>query len=576
MTKTKKYILIFAIVVLAFFLRFYNIEQTPPGVYPDEAVNGIDAMTAITTGDFRWFYPANQGREGFFMNWIALFFMLFGVSITTLKLPAIICGTITVIGTYLLTRELFNKERLALISSFLVAVSFWAINFSRISFRANMLPAILVFSFYFLWKGINKKEQHPSLSEYPISIPGRSLLKGTPTSTAESSSRDSAGKKQSRSPLFSLSFKKRDSDQEYMSYLYFAIGGFIFGIGMHSYIAWRIAPAILIVTLISFILSRPEFLKTYWRAILIFLVSSLIAAAPMFYTFYTHPQYLESRSDNVSVLSPKVNQGRPVETFTKSLGLSLVKYNFWGDQNWRHNYPPYPILDPISGIAFLFGIFYSLLKLLRFLYLRFQKKIQAPKMDVHVFLLSWFFLMLAPEFMTAEGLPHALRAIGTLPVTFIFAGLTFEFFLSRGEQHTYLYKEIVNILLIFILVSVGIFNTVKYHIFWAKKIETARSFESVLIDVSDYIKTVPEQKEIYVITGSMQRIPIRLFNWERKNVFYLYPGEFEQVKPRNADNFIVILTKKNDEIISKLQSIYSNLQLEEKRDELGISYYILK
>jgi len=517
MTKTKKHLLLFGIVVLAFFLRFYNIENTPPGVYPDEAVNGIDAMRALTTGDFRWFYPDNQGREGFFMNMIAIFFWLFGTSITTLKLPAIFCGTLTVMGTYLLTKELFNKERTAFISSFLVAVSFWAINFSRISFRANMLPAILVFSFYFLWKGLRTKKWYD-----------------------------------------------------------FAIGGFIFGIGMHSYIAFRIAPAILLVTLVSFVLSRPGFLKQYWKAIVIFTLFSIISAAPMFYTFYTHPEYLSSRTGNVSVLSPEVNHGKPLATLSRSLGLSLVKYNFWGDQNWRHNYPPYPILDPMTGIAFLFGIIYSFLKFFRFAYLRLAKRIASPNMDVHVFLLSWFFIMLAPEFMTAEGLPHALRAIGNLPVTFIFAGLTFEYFLGKAEKHSPIYKSLVWFLTLLILFTLGLFNGIKYHVFWASKVDTARSFEKVLIDVSKYVKTVPQEEEIYFLTGSMQRIPVRLFNWERANITYLYPNEYTQVRPKNAEQLVIILAERNDEIISKLQSIYTNLQLEEKKDELGISFYILK
>jgi 4-amino-4-deoxy-L-arabinose transferase-like glycosyltransferase len=348
--KNKKwlvYVLLFLILSLGLFLRVYNIENTPPGVYPDEAVNGEDAIRANTTGNYQWFYPANQGREGLFMNLIAFCFKFFGASIFTLKFPAILFSTLTILGTYLLTKELFKKEQTALISAFLVAVSFWSINFGRISFRANMLPFILAFTFYFLFRALRTR-------------------------------------------------KKID----------FAISGLFFGLGMHTYIAWRISPLILFILLISFILSRESFLKHYWKGILIFFFSSLIIASPMLYTFKAHPEYFESRSDSISIFSPKVNNGNLIQTFSRSLSLSLIKYNFWGDQNWRHNYPPYPVLDPLTGIAFLFGIIFSLIRLFQKFYQRIRRGIRDQEMDSYALLILWFFIMLAPEFLTGEGLPH--------------------------------------------------------------------------------------------------------------------------------------------------------------------------
>lgn len=521
--KIATYFLLFLIVALGLFLRIYNIDNVPPGVYPDEAVNGEDALRALETGQFQWFYPANQGREGLFMNLIALCFKLFGASVLTLKLPAIIFGTLTIWGTYLLTKELFQtclpegrKERLALISAFLVAVSFWAINFNRISFRANMLPFILVFSFYFLWKGLRTKK------------------------------------------LFD-----------------FAAGGFIFGIGLHTYIAFRIAPAVLIITLVSLMLSRKNFLKDYWRPILIFVIFSIIAAAPMFYTFFfAHPEYLESRSSSISVLSPEVNKGNLIGTFLKSFGLSLIKYNFVGDMNWRHNFPPYPLLDTATGIAFLFGLIYSFVWSFKLFFARLVQKVRDSRMDIHLFLLGWFFVMLAPEFMTAEGNPHALRAIGTLPVVFIFSALTFNYLLEKSRKETYLFQKITTSLVVLILISSGIFNSVKYHYFWARKPETARAFEKVLMNVSAYLRTLPQGKEKIIITGSMQRIPIKVFNSRMENLKFYYPGEIDQIQP--TENSVIIMTEKNDEIISKLQKNLPAFKLEEIKDALGISYYILK
>ena len=514
--KIKLYGLLLTIILLGFFLRFLNINHAPPGVYPDEAVNGIDALKAIHTGNYAWFYTANSGREGLFINLTAFCFKIFGISVLSLKLPAILCGTFTILGIYLLTKELFRKNRIALIATYLVAVSYWAINFSRIAFRANMLPLVLVFSFYFIFRGLRTKK-----------------------------------------------------------WLNFVLGGFIFGIGFHTYIAFRITPVILIAILLSFLFSRKNFLKDYWKKILVFIIFTIISAAPILYTFYIHPEYLESRSASISVFSPEVNGGHPIKSFLRSFSLSLVKYNFWGDQNWRHNYPPYPILDLISGVTFLFGLIYSLLRLTQLFLSRVLKKERDTKMDIYAFLIAWFFLMLAPEFMTAEGLPHALRSIGTLPVVFIFSAIAIDYFIDYTRKYSWLFQKISLFFVILMLIFIGLFNSIKYHIFWASKIETARSFENILMDVSDYLKHLPEQKEKFVIAENMQRIPIILFGQKIARLEFIYSGEIESLKPK-TNNFIIILTDKNDSVIDYLKNKFPELKLTEIRDTYGLSYYTME
>jgi 4-amino-4-deoxy-L-arabinose transferase-like glycosyltransferase len=505
-----------AIIVLAFFVRFINIDHAPPGVYPDEAVNGEDALRALDTGHFQWFYPANQGREGLMMNLIALSFHLFGVSILTLKLPSIIFGTLNVLGTYLLTKEMFRKDRTAILAAFFVAVSFWAINFSRISFRANMLPTILVFSFYFLFLGIRKK-----------------------------------------------------------TWLPFMIGGFIFGIGIHTYIAFRIAPLVLIAALPFFIISYDRFIKSYWKHILVFLLFSILAAAPMFYTFYAHPEYFESRSSSISILSPQVNHGNLLGTALKTISLSLVKYNFWGDQNWRHNYPPYPILDPLMGIAFLFGLIYSIVRFFSLAKQRFVEKKKDIQLPVFAFLIIWFFVLLIPEFMTNESLPHALRAIGTLPVVAILAAYACNFIYERLSEKKPGWGKTLGIISIALVIFIGAFNIVKYHFFWANKIETARSFEKSLIDISDYMKDIAYSREIFVVTGNMQRVPLKVFNHDQKNISYLAPSEIDNLSPKTKTSFMIIMTEKNNDVIAKLSGKFPGIQFNEIKDKQGLTYYTL-
>lgn len=183
--------------------------------------------------------------------------------------------------------------------------------------------------------------------------------------------------------------------------------------------------------------------------------------------------------------------------------------------------------------------------------------------------------MLAPEFMTAEGMPHALRSIGTLPVVFIFSAIAIDYLLEYTKRFSWLFRGISISFIALLLFSAGLFNSIKYHIFWASQPETARSFENVLMDVSDYLKTLPAEKEKFVIAESMQRIPIMLFNQNMPNLEYAYPGQIELLEPK-TDDFIIILTDKNDEVISYLENKFPSLEPKETKDSFGLSYYTME
>ncbi len=148
---------VFLIILLtAVFFRTYETGTLPPGLYPDEAMNGNDALQTLETGHFKVYYPNNNGREGLYNNLTALVFKVFGPHIWSLRLVAILAGILGVIALYLLGQEMFSWE-IGALSSFLMAISFWHVNFSRIAFRAILAPMLATYALYFFWKGIRGK-----------------------------------------------------------------------------------------------------------------------------------------------------------------------------------------------------------------------------------------------------------------------------------------------------------------------------------------------------------------------------------------------------------------------------------
>lgn len=496
------FVLLLSILSIALFVRVYQLDSIPGGLYPDEAMNGVDGLAAIESGDYKLFYPNNYGREGLFINLQALAVKYFGNTIPVLKFWSTIFGTLAVLGLYLLGKELFQRRAAGLIAAFLLATSFWAINFSRIGFRAIMVTFLLSFAFYFFFKGIRTERLRT-----------------------------------------------------------FFISGLIFGIGLHTYVAYRLAPLILIAILPFLILSYENFLKRFWKHGLIFILGAFLTAAPLVFHFVTHPEELNSRTGAVSIFSPEINKGDFWGTFGKTLGLSLVKYNFWGDQNWRHNYPPYPILDPFTGIFFLAGFGYLVYDFVRLTGRRFREKVRDPALARTAFLLAFFFVMLMPEFLTEEGLPHALRAIGTQAPVFLMA--TFGILLlMKKAGNAHVGTRIALYSLVFLTLFFGaMINISKYFVFFANNPEQHGAFNKNYRNMSDYVMTLPPETIKYIVPNGGGRMVDNGLPISAQSIVFLTHGKAENVVFIDSETVlkmgqknVIILMSHDAELLKKLET----------------------
>lgn len=503
--------LLFAILIAAFALRVADIRNIPAGIYPDEAQNGVDAQEANASGQYKLFYEGNNGREGLFINLQALSIKAFGPTEFALKLWSIIFGTLTVLGIFLLAKEIFHSHLAGLIGAYLSAFSYWAINFSRIGFRAIMVPAILSFAFYFIFKGLRTKKLHD-----------------------------------------------------------FIIAGLIYGLGVHTYIAFRVSPIVLVVLLTLLIITQKRFLAIFWKHIFVFTFAMIITSAPMLADFfYFHPEHYASRTSEISVFNSQTNQGHLFATVAKTFGLSLQKYFAMGDLNMRHNYAPYPLLNPIVGIAFLIGLIYITNKFLHLLWLRLRKDQRNENLHIYGFLLIWFLALLIPEFLANEGNPHALRSIGTLPAVIIISIIPFLWVFKRYNQFGHSYKIFTASLLVFTFIFIGLADPIKYFVFFANSPKQHEVFSANLRNVSDYIRSIPANQKKFIVTGSMERLTIKYLNPTLPNTIYLYPNEIEKISNQTDEKIIIIFTGWDWNSINTLRSRIQNLSFQEHRDNFG-------
>jgi len=422
------------ILILASFFRLWKLEDVPPGLYPDAAIYANDAWLSLKNKDFKVFYPENYGREGLYMWLLSLSFSIFGVSIFSLRIVPAIAGILTVLGLYFLTKESFKSEKIAFLSSFFLAVSFWHTNFSRIGFRVILLPLVLVFSFYFLLRSFRKK----------------TILDST-------------------------------------------LAGIFFGLGFYTYTSFRMAVLILPFLLcFYFLIAKKEgWQKKFLILSLNFLFITFLVALPIGIYFLKNPQDFISRATPVSIFEAE----SPIKEFFKSLILHFSMFNFYGDPNWRHNFAKQPMLFWPVGVLFLIGIAVSFHELIKF-----RKHKNLSLVNGYWLLIIWFLIMLLPGVLTREGIPHSLRVAGVIPPVFIFSGIGgikfFEFLEKKIEN-----KKIAKIILFAFLFSVAIFDFHKYFFVWAKRPEVKSEFTQDLVEMGNYLNSLPEDLEKYVIVN---------------------------------------------------------------------------
>jgi hypothetical protein len=305
----------------------------------------------------------------------------------------------------------------------------------------------------------------------------------------------------------------------------FIVSGLFFGAGLNTYTAYRLAPFILIFLLPFLILSYESFLSRYWKHAVAFVVSAALTAGPMFYAFIAKPEIFDSRAAAVSIFEPAINHGTFWGTLAKTLGLALIKYNFVGDQNWRHNYPPYPILDPIIGVFFLAGFVFSIKMICSLFRDRIHAKTRDVELPVHAFLLITFFVMLAPEFLTNEGLPHALRSIGTQPAVFLLATIPILFLFRKLARTKSGPKVALAIPLILLLTTSALWNTTKYFIFYRNRPEQHASFNENFRNMATYLVSLPKEDHKYVIQDSFMAVRpiVFLTDGKTENLEYVTP-----------------------------------------------------
>jgi len=419
MVKKYRVLLLLFIIAVAGILRLWQLGSVPASPDWDEAALGYNAYSLLQTGkdEYGKSFPIvlqsfGDYKPALYAYLVIPFVVLFDLTVFAVRLPSALLGIGTVLATYYLVKLLFKREDVSLLSAFLLAISPWHLQFSRVAFEANVGLAFNVFAVVFFLKGLKK---HWMLS---------------------------------------------------LSFLFFALAPY-------AYQSDKVFSPLLALVLV--IIYRKELFAMGKKYLFTAFFVGLIAILPMVIFSLTNQQAF-ARAEGVSIfaqhnqvdeqIAQKLNDDKNNNDVTGKLfdnrriqyGKEIIAgYLDHFDLDWlflrgdavnRHH-------APWMGLLYLWELPFVLLGV----YMLVFDKLGNGSKRTSRLIIAWFLLAPLPAAVTT-GVPHAVRTLNFLPMFQIFTAIGFVsafVFVIKSSTH-----KVTKWLLLVCFLLVACFNFVYY------------------------------------------------------------------------------------------------------------------
>lgn len=448
--------LLLGIIALAAFLRFWHIDQFPPGLFGDEAVNGLDALDVLA-GRGAIFFPANFGREGAHIWLVAASMRLFGITPFAVRLPSILAGILAVAAAAWLGHEVVSARRratpaapldawLPLLVAAYTAAAYWHLHFSRFGIRGIFTTLWTGLAFAAFWRGVNTGRMR-----------------------------------------------------------WFALCGLCLGAGVHFYTASRFAPFALVIFLIvqaalawrsrDRVVPPASLLRTFGRPLLLAALAAALVAAPLALYFIAHPGSFASRAATVSAFNAEIGGASPLARMVQAALANMAQFFApgQGDPAAFYNLPGRAVFDPLTAILALFGLLVCL---------------RHWRQPIFLFLALWPPLLLTPTFLAVDRFPTLPRALGVMPGIFIWAALGLEalvgWLAGRSRQ-----RLAVAVAVVALAVHGGL-AVRDYFSVWGPSAAAFEAFDGHETDSAAWLAAHPQPAPVY-LSADLYRHPVIMF-----------------------------------------------------------------
>lgn len=291
------------LILLATWLRWWQLDTIPPGFWFDEAYNAMDAIWMAETSTWTVFLPGNHGREALYHYLLLVSTTFLGATPYAVRFVSTLLGILLVPLMARWARSIFTDHPqthwIVLISTAGLVVAPWVLIMNRAGYRANLLPLFVCWACYSFWRGW-----------------------------------------------------QTDRFRHYL------LAGIALGLCQYTYTSARLLPLVfglftLIQTPLLWSGHRAQ-LKGLWSGLFLMIVSSVVITAPLLFYAFNNPAIFWGRTADVAVAVDGSWQS------LKMFGLHLIAavriFIDGYDPNWRHQFVGQPGFHGFSSIGFWIGL----------------------------------------------------------------------------------------------------------------------------------------------------------------------------------------------------------------------------
>lgn len=464
--KKNIFLLFLAIIALASFLRLWQLGVVPPSPDWDEVALGYNAHSIFLTGkdEYGKSFPVvlrsfDDYKPALYAYLVIPSYRIFGLNTFAVRLPSALFGIFTVSATFFILRRLFalygvpiikkqiNPDYFASLVAFLLAVSPWHIQFSRIAFESNVGLSFNVFSILFFVYGLKR----------PMAL---------------------------------------------------LLSALCMALAIYVYQSEKVFTPLLFILLVC--IFRSELLKLPKKYLVTAVFVGLLAIIPMVHYIVTNTQSL-TRARGVSVFSAdhqflgdyakrnivniekndlagKIFDNRRVLYAKFVIANYLSHFNlYWlfisGDEARHH--------APEMGLLYLWELPFLFIGIYTLIFSKVDRRIKY-------LIFGWFLITPVPAAFTT-GVPHAVRTLNFLPTFQIFTAFgLWQFFVWMRSRHL-LYK------LIFVsgLFGLSVFNFTYYlnQYFVQQNFYHSEAWQYGYEELIQYVKSVEKNYDKVVVSN---------------------------------------------------------------------------
>jgi len=437
--------LLVLMLLIAAALRIVGVSSiSPPGLEHDEVANWL-IDRSILEGNHAIYFTEAYGHEAGFHYVQTAVISLIGDHALALRLPTVFAGILLVAVTFALGRRLFGWQ-IGFWSMALTAVLFFPVFYSRLGLRAMLLPLLSGLSAYFWWQAWGN-------NWIQVSVDKHKLKERTPRSSVKTVS-------------------------------LFILAGLFAGLSLHTYMASRAVPLFYGTFTIYLAIFHWRAMKTRWRGVLLFWITLIAIAAPLFLYLQQNPAS-EFRITEIDAPLRALLAGnlRPILENGVKIGAN---FGFIGDPLWRQGVPDVPLLGVVLGLFFYAGVVMALWRW---------------KDGRFAFLLLWLITAVSPSVVTVDA-PSSIRMINLLPMLTLFPVVVMHRFGTLSTVIPKLSPRNLEIGVKLILTALVIWNIGRtiYLIFevWPQNEEVAFVWQEALTETAVFLNNSPDSSPVTI------------------------------------------------------------------------------